>query len=207
MRRANLAAKRRAPQHKFCGAQSHQIRQIGVAAWKLFDRKRSAVAEVLVQKRLQAGEIEFFACSHRSGLIAKCHHNRNFRMCYRYVSSPSPSRCGCALNVLSVKRSPDARNSLNEALRDIQVTRNVSSADRCRARRSVAPMVAADVKITALAAGGVSRTTCARPRSTRKQNSCHDSTPSAVTSPPTHSLITASNNSRNVRRRSPHLLE
>src|SRR5208282_4557511 len=106
----------------------------------------------------------------------------------------SPSRCGCALNVLIVKRSPEARNSLNEALRDIQVSCSVSPADKWRALRIAAPIAPAEVKITAPAAGGVSRTTCASPRSTRKQNSCQGSTPSAETSPATHLLITASNN-------------
>src|SRR5450759_1323300 len=193
VRGPDLAAKGRASQHDFPVTHSHQVRQIGVSARELFDGNRSAVAEVLQQKRPQPGEIEFFACSHRSRLIAKCHHTRNSCIRYRYVSNESPSRCGCALNVLSVKRSPEAKNSLNEPLRDIQVSRSVASADEGRGRRSAAPIAPGEVNTTALAAGGVSRTTCASPRSTRKQNSCQDSMPAAVTSPATHLLITASN--------------
>src|SRR5580700_10071512 len=86
-----------------------------------------------------------------------------FPMRYRYVSSPSPSRCGCALNALSVKRSPEARNVLNDALRDIHVSCSVSEADKCRARRIAAPMGPAEVNTTALAAEGVLRTTCVTP--------------------------------------------
>jgi hypothetical protein len=48
-----------------------------VAAWKLLDRKRSAVSEVVMQKRLQAGHVEFFARSYRSRLIANVQHDRH----------------------------------------------------------------------------------------------------------------------------------
>src|SRR5580658_250483 len=196
MRGPHLAAEGWASQHDFPVAHPQQVRQIGVAAGKLFDGQRFAGAEVLQQKRPQAGEIEFFACPHRSRLVAKRHHilNSSSSIGYRYVSSPSPSRCGCVLNALSVKRSPEARNSLNETLRDIQVSCSVSSADKWRARRMAAAIGPAEVKTTALADGGVLRATCASPRSTREQNSCHDSMPSAVISPATHLLITASNN-------------
>ena len=88
MRGPNLAAKGRASQDNFPVThslvtqsrvtQSHQVRQIGVAAGKLFDRDRSAVVEVLQKKWPQPGEIEFFACPYRSRLIANCHHNRNY---------------------------------------------------------------------------------------------------------------------------------
>src|ERR1700683_1160409 len=111
---------------------------------------------------------------------------------YRYVSNPFPPRCGCALKVLSVKRSPEARNSLNDPFRNVQVTCSMSAADKCKARRMAAPIAPAEVKITALAAGGVLRTTCASPRSTREQKSFQDSIPAAVTSPATHLTITAS---------------
>src|SRR4029077_8998040 len=96
----HLAAEWRASQHDFMAAQPHQVRQIRVAARKLFNGQRSAVVEVLEQKWLQPGESESFPCSHRARLIAKCRHARNSGIGYRYVTNPSPSRCGCALNVL-----------------------------------------------------------------------------------------------------------
>src|SRR5208282_3825700 len=161
MRGPDLAAKGRTSQDDFPVTesrvtQSHQVRQIGVAARKLFDGDRSAVVEVLQQKWLQPREIEFFACPYCSRLIANCRHTRSSSIRYRYVSNPSP-------------------------------------ADKCRARRIAAPIAPAEVKTTALAAGAVSRTTCASPRSTRKQNSCQDSMPGAIISPATHFAITASN--------------
>jgi hypothetical protein len=74
MRGSNLAAEGRSSQHELLAPQAHQVRQIGMAARKLFDRNWPAVAEVLQQKRPKLCEVEFFARPDRSCLIANCQH-------------------------------------------------------------------------------------------------------------------------------------
>jgi hypothetical protein len=51
--------------------------------WELFHRNGSASTKVVKQKWLQPGQIEFFACPHGSGLIAKCHHTRKSCLSYQ----------------------------------------------------------------------------------------------------------------------------
>ena len=72
MRGSHFASERRAPQHNFPSSQAYAIRQIRVAAGKLFDRNRPAVSKVVAQKFVQPRKIEFFARPYRTSLIANC---------------------------------------------------------------------------------------------------------------------------------------
>src|ERR1700739_703470 len=99
------------------------------------------------------------------------------------------SRCGKALNVLSVKRSLENRNSLNEQFRTIQVVRSVSCDERCRERRMAPPSSPPEQKTASCWPRPFADTHCDKPRSTRVQNSVHDSTEGSTTSPSTHLVI------------------
>ncbi len=88
---------------------------------------------------------------------------------------------------------PELRNSVNEALRDIQVNCRVSACDKCKARRMATPIGPPEVKTTESPAGVALFTMVAIPRSTRAQKSCQDSTSSTTNSPLTHMPMTASN--------------
>jgi hypothetical protein len=82
VRGPNFAAKRRAPQYEFAipqpsvtaanVSQSKQVCQIGMTIGKLIDanRNRFAMTEVFLEERLQPGELDFFASSYHSRLIA-----------------------------------------------------------------------------------------------------------------------------------------
>jgi len=97
------------------------------------------------------------------------------------------------LNVLSVKRSPEFKNSLNEALRDIHVNCRVSACDKFKARRMATPIGPPEVKTTESPPGVTPFTMAAIPRSTRAQKSGQDSTPPIANSPLIHLPMTASN--------------
>src|ERR1700694_1896852 len=55
---------------------SHGARRFDTPFHALLDGEPSFVAKVPLEKRLQRGDVEFFACPYRSRLIARCHHTR-----------------------------------------------------------------------------------------------------------------------------------
>src|SRR5712664_16210 len=102
-------------------------------------------------------------------------------------------RCGWVLNALRVNRSPEKRNSLQEQLRDIQLTCKVSCAERFRARCMATAIGPPDVTLATRSPGPPAARNFASPRFTREQNSDHVSTPSDGIAPLTHLPMTASN--------------
>src|SRR5260370_39383578 len=103
------------------------------------------------------------------------------------------SRCGWVLNVLRVKRSPEKRNSLQEQLRDIQLTCKVCCGERFSARCMATAIGPPDVTLATRSPRPPAARNFARPRFTREQNSDHVSTPSDGIAPLTHLPTTRSN--------------
>src|SRR5271156_5079733 len=125
-------------------------------------------------------------------MVAKvCHTLLEFSS-QRYVSNDASSRCGNALNALNVKRSPEKRNSVQEQFRDIQATRNVSCADKFKARCMPMAIGPPEQETTEHSPCLAPEMICESPRFTRAVNSSHDSTPGITSSPATHISIIAS---------------
>ena len=85
-------------------------------------------------------------------------------------------------------------NSLQDELRDIQLTFNVLPAESCSARCMPTAMGPPEVKIATLSPWPPAERNFVRPEFTLEQNSNQVSTPGGQISSRTHLLITASNN-------------
>ena len=75
MRGLYFAAEGWAPENKFAIAETHEIRQVRMAAWELLDGNRPGCFwKMAQQERFEAREIEFFAKPYRSRMILRILH-------------------------------------------------------------------------------------------------------------------------------------
>jgi hypothetical protein len=73
--RLHPAPEGRAPQDEFAVAEPHKVGQVGMAARKLLDGDRfPAAPEVVLQERLEPGNVEFFAGPYGIGMVSRISH-------------------------------------------------------------------------------------------------------------------------------------